>query len=517
MSVSDSALLVELAKAFALAEFYPLKHPTLVQAILKLEGDLLARGADLHLEVLPGGLALDGTIPNRRSPHVRRLAERLGELSVRTITLRHEIGSEALGRFLSGLSLKPGIVAAGGGLAAVLEAGGARRLAVNGKWITPPRVMEAQDAVSAAKALADDGVALWSTHDMYQQVQMSATRVEHEDADELRQMLREGSEAQRMEALQRLEFLAQYCLTHGDLDRAIHVMDQLRLDAEEMRNKNPGTRSNVMLAIHRISNHAILQELVGRLGRSRQEEERGALRSLLLHLGAEAVTPLVRELTAATDLSARRAFRDTLVALDQVGVPLLEDMMGDERWFVVRNMVGILGEIRSADAVDHFSRTINHSDARVRRETVLALGKVGGEEAVPLLVKALSDGEANLRSAAAMMLGLTKHPAAITPLLARLPVETDLEALQETIRALGRIGDPRSVPALAERASAGGLFSRVPTAVRVEAVRALAEINNEAARAVLQRLQRDRSSEVREAVFKIVADASAQSPVLPSE
>jgi HEAT repeat protein len=271
-----------------------------------------------------------------------------------------------------------------------------------------------------------------------------------------------------------------------------------------------------MLAINRIANHAILTELVGRLGRSRTEEERGALRSLLVHLGAEAVTPLVRELTAATDLSARRAYRDTLVALDQRGVPLLEDMMGDNRWFVVRNMVGILGEIRSADAVDHFSRTIAHEDARVRRETVLALGKVGGEEVVPLLVRALGDSEANLRAAAAMMLGLTKHPAAITPLLARLPVETDQEAMLETVRALGRIGDPRAVAALAERASPGGLFSRVPTAIRVEAVRALAEINDEAARAVLQRLQRDRSPEVREAVFKVIADA-AETPMLPGD
>lgn len=514
---SDAGLLVELAKAYALSDFYPLKHPTLVQAILKLEAELLARGQDLHLEVLPGGLALDGGIPARRSPHVKRFGERLEELGVRTVTLRHEIGSEALGRFLSACTLRPKVVAAGGGFAAVLAAGGAGRLAVNGQWITPAqtRPQSTQDAASAAKKLEEDGVALWSAHDMYQQVQLSASRVEHEDTEELRRMVREGDEANRVEALQRLEFFAQHCLTHGDLARAIALMEQLRRDAEELHGKNPGARTNLMLALHRIANHAILAELVARLGRSRTEEERAGLRSLLVHLGAEAVTPLVRELTAATDLSARRAFRDTLIALDHVGVPLLEDMIGDERWFVVRNMVGILGEIRSADAVDHFARTINHPDARVRRETVLALGKVGGEQVVPLLVRALADPEANLRSAAAMMLGLTKHPAAVTPLLARLPQETDGEAMQETVRALGRIGDPRAVPALAERASGGGLFSRVPTAIRVEAVRALAEINSEAARAVLQRLQRDRSSDVREAVFKVIADAS--SPLLGAE
>ena len=98
---SDAGLLVDLGKAFALSDFFPLKHPTLVGAILKLESALLARARDLHLEILPGGLALDGVIPARRSPHVQRLAERLNDLGVRTLTLRHEIGSEALGRFLS--------------------------------------------------------------------------------------------------------------------------------------------------------------------------------------------------------------------------------------------------------------------------------------------------------------------------------------------------------------------------------------------------------------------------------
>jgi len=103
---TEAGLLVELAKAYALSDFYPLKHPTLVQAILKLEGAFLARGQDIHLEVLPGGLALDGAIPARRSPHVHRFAEQLSELGVRTLTLRHEIGSEALGRFLSACALR---------------------------------------------------------------------------------------------------------------------------------------------------------------------------------------------------------------------------------------------------------------------------------------------------------------------------------------------------------------------------------------------------------------------------
>ena len=500
---SGSALLVELARGFALSEFYPLKHPTLVQGILKLDAALQAREDDTRIDVNPTGLVLAGEPPPRRSPHVERFAARLDEHGVRSLVLRRDMGIEAVGRFLSACTLPPRVARAVGGIAAALAAAGAARVSVNGDWIQP------QSAPATASGARADGISLWSAQDMYEQAQLSAQRVATEDTAELRRMLHEGNDSQRVEALQRLELVAQYYMQKGEMDRAIVVVDELRLDAEQLHGRNPATRGAVMLAMHRIADPTIIDELVRRLGRTRSDDERTALRSTLLHLGAEAVSPLVRELTAASDLSARRAYRDTLVALDAVGVPLLEDMIGDQRWFVVRNMVGILGEIRSADAAEHFARTIHHADARVRRETILALTKYGDEQAVPLLVKALTDREASLRAAAALGLGLTKSQSAVAPLLDRLAAETDAEALVEMLRALGRIGNPRVIPALAERAGAGGFFSRTPPQVRIEAVRALGEIGGDAARAVLQPLLRDRNGEVRDAVFKALSPTMA--------
>ena len=502
-------LLVDLAKAYALSEFYPLTHPTHTQASLNLAEALLATGEYFTVRLTPGGVMAGGGLAPR-SAHVDRFAARLAEHGVGTVVLRHDIGSESLGRFLSAVTLPPRVVRAAGGLVSALEAAGAARVSIDGMWVQAAMAHAAGGGgngggVRVTGGLDDGSIQLWSVHDMYEQVRDSAVRVETEDTGELRRLLRDGSDSGRLTVLNRLEFLAQYFFTHGMMDRGIALVQDLRRDAEEMRGRDPATRAMVMLAIHRVSTRAVIEELVQRLGKARTEEERAGLRSTLLHVGADTVTPLVRELVAATDLSARRSYRDALVALDHVGVALLEDMIGDERWFVVRNMVGILGEIRSADAVEHFRRTIEHSDARVRRETVLALSKVGGEEAVPLLARGLNDREASLRSAAALGLGLTKLPVAVGPLLNRLPQETDAEAVVEIVRALGRVGDARAVPVLAERAAGGGFFSRIPTAIRVEAVRALGEIGGEPARAVLQRLLRDRNAEVREAVFKVLS------------
>jgi HEAT repeat protein len=504
MSTPTSRQLVDLAKAYALSEFYPLSHPTLTQAVLALAQALLSAGEPLHLRINPSGVLVAGA-QAPRSAHVDRLAARLREHGVGTVVLRHDVGAESLGRFLSAATLPPRVARAAGGLAGALAAAGASRVSIDGAWVQPAPALAAAAAAMEVRpdgSPADSGIELWSAHDMYEQVRDSAVRVETEDTEQLRRLLREGTDSERLQVLGRLEFLAQYCLTHGMMDRGIALVQDLRRDAEEMRGRSPHVRSMVMLAVHRISARPVIEELVQRLGKARSEEERTGLRSTLLHIGADTVSALVRELVGATDVSARRAYRDALVALDHVGVPLLEDMVGDERWFVVRNMVGILGEIRSADAVEHFRRTIEHSDARVRRETVLALSKIGGEEAVPLLAKGLNDAEASLRGAAALGLGLTKLSVAVGPLLNRLPQEGDAEVEVEIVRALGRVGDPRAVPVLAERASGGGFFSRVPSSIRVEATRALGEIGGEPARAVLQRLLRERNPEVRDAAIK---------------
>lgn len=516
-----SSIVVDLAKAHSLCEYYPVVHPTLVAALHKLVDALLALGEDLHLGVAPGGLAVHGETVARRSPHVQRLTARLSEHGVLELSLLYQITAESLGRLLSAVALQPRVIAAAGGLSSALSAAGVARVSINGRPVEPARRVLSSDPPAAAKGSgaplgktqgAFDDVALWSTHDMYQQVQLSARRVETEDLGELRKMLREGADSDRLEALQRLEYVAQWCLERGMVDRAVAVLGDLRADADGMARRNPATRGSIMMAMHRIANRNLVEEIVARLGKARTEEDRASLRGVVVALGAEAVTPLVRSLIAASDLSARRAYRDALVELDRVGVPLLEDMVGDERWFVVRNMVGILGEIRSADAVDHFARTIRHSDVRVRRETVIALSKFGGEEAVQQLLVGLGDVEPSLRAASALGLGLTKAGTAVAPLLKRLGEETDGDAALEIIRALGRIGDPRGVPALAERASGGSLFSRTPLPIRLEAIRALGEIGGDAARAVIQRQMRDRNEAVREAALKAIEGRSEQQP-----
>lgn len=496
-----SALVVDLCKGYSLSEFYPVTHPTLEQALEKLERDLLALGGELVLDVEPTGLRAGREWVAWRSSHASRFAARLREHQVQVLGLRaEEAHADDLGKLLSAAALPPRVVRAAGGFVSALSAAGTCGITVNGE---APAAPEREAPPQPDRSNVNFDVALWTAQQIYDLVKQTAVRVEAEDLEQLRVELLAAGEAERAQVIERMRQTAQWTVEQeGGLERVLALVAQMRRDAEELARGRPAQRGQVMLALQKVATRPVVDALVERLGKARSEEERAELQSILLHVGADVVTPLVRALTDASDLSARRAYRDALVVLDQVGIPLLEDMLGDERWFVVRNMVNILGEIRSAESLDHLARTIHHADARVRRETVLALTKLGGEESVPLLLKALSDRDPGIRGTAALGLGLSRVAAAVPPLLARLGQEDDPEAETEILRALGRLADPRAVPVLEERARGGRWLSRHPVSTRVEAVRALGQVGGERARAVLEALAKDRAPEVRDAAAR---------------
>lgn len=478
-------LVTDLAKLYALVEFFPLTHPTAVKGLQSMEADLLKHGTELHLEVAERGFRGGGVAVASRSPHAERFAARLTEHGVWSLGIRAEIGSAGLGRFLSAAALPPRVARAGGGFATVVAASGALGVTINDEriypteesvLIEPPPSATPAEQPSGAPSAEAFGVTVWTTQEVYEQVRASASQAEAADLAELRRLLREGAGEDPLLIVQRLELSAQWLLQQGRRAEAASLVEALREDAEALAGRAPVQRGYVMQALVRVASLPVIEELVARLGAAPSDEARSGLRATLVHIGADAVGPVVRALIDAPDLAARRAFRDALVALDYLGVPIFATMIGDDRWFVIRNMVGILGEIRSADALDHFARTIEHEDARVRRETISALTKLGGEDTLPLLLRGLRDQDPGLRATAALGIGLAKCAAGAAPLLEQLGREVDEEAQIEIIRALGRLGDARAIPALTRKAGGGGWFTRNSPRVRSEAARALAQI-----------------------------------------
>ncbi len=89
-------------------------------------------------------------------------------------------------------------------------------------------------------------------------------------------------------------------------------------------------------------------------------------------------------------------------------------------------------------------------DPEVRALAVRALGRVGDVSGRPAISKALTDGEASVRRAAVLALGML--PSSAQALVERYPAEQDPETRRLIVAAVGRVGDGRHVPFLVERA-----------------------------------------------------------------
>jgi HEAT repeat protein len=99
------------------------------------------------------------------------------------------------------------------------------------------------------------------------------------------------------------------------------------------------------------------------------------------------------------------------------------------------------------------------------------------------------------------------------PLVSAASTELDPDVLGEYYRALGRIGTPESVAALAKAAQeAGGLLSRKPMGPRLAAIESLGIAGGASAVAVLKELTQSRSGDVRAAAATALQRSTAAPP-----
>jgi HEAT repeat protein len=173
----------------------------------------------------------------------------------------------------------------------------------------------------------------------------------------------------------------------------------------------------------------------------------------------------------------------------------------DKRWYVVRNVVSILGQIGGSGVVEMLRMAAQHDELRVRREVVKALGSVSRLERQPVLIQMLKSDDAQLLSAALHMLTRERHPRVVKAILERVEAR-DLEELTEEnqrafLGALGDIAEDDDVPDL-ERLlmKDGGWFAR-RTLWRDAAARILHRLGTPRARTVLEAGLRSRTEAIR--------------------
>jgi HEAT repeat protein len=210
------------------------------------------------------------------------------------------------------------------------------------------------------------------------------------------------------------------------------------------------------------------------------------------------VEALVDALISAPSITDRRVYYDSLLRLN-TGVRTLIHMLGDHRWYVVRNAVELLGEMRVMEADVELTRLLEHRDDRVRAAAASALAKLGATSAAKGMRATLREASAEVREQTAEAVASSGRSHSADSLIRALDREADDRLQMAMLTALGQLGTPEAVDKLVDIASSErGLLSRKrSTPLRIAAVHALGQAKSPSATVALQALLRDKSKAVR--------------------
>jgi bilin biosynthesis protein len=232
-----------------------------------------------------------------------------------------------------------------------------------------------------------------------------------------------------------------------------------------------------------LNDHALINRLVEGLG-----DPRGVVRlqfaETLGEIGEPATPFLIEALRHHTDVVVRRAAAKTLTIIaDPSAVPtLLQSFLHDEDTVVRGSSAGALARtgataapalldilastqysedtkghaawalaFMGSEATDYLYKALNSESLDVRCAVIGAIAHVAQEQvdekSCNVLISALTDPEALIRTEAAAALGQINYPAAVPHLILTLQ-DSDLDVRKAAVSSLGKMGDRTAIPLL---------------------------------------------------------------------
>jgi HEAT repeat protein len=286
--------------------------------------------------------------------------------------------------------------------------------------------------------------------------------------------------------------VADYLSLETDLERTGEALD---IWAEELRNAvrarddrevasllHPlreallgGTEDRAVLYAACIRS-ALVPEVVLDAVTAEAAEDHPHLATLLGPFGDEGVEALLDLLGDEQDRNRRGLLFGALRRIVPEHTKPVVARLSDERWFVVRNAVLLLGSAGNAAVLPRLAEAARHPSPEVRREVPDAIASAGGAAAVPYLVRMALEGEPDLRQQAVSSLGTLMGAEAAEGLADVVRGSSD-RALRT--QALERLAARPEGRATLEPLIARGSGTRLPWRLRRYIRRALARSSAE--------------------------------------
>lgn len=472
--------------------FYPPGHPSLAQSLERACHNLiglLTHHAPLTITVTRESLQY-GKLPlGKENLVVRQFAAELHTRRIQRILLDKGLEPADVRGFLEMLSMDPKHLMQEGGPVRVLQAKGVSRLQV------AELELRFQDQPQAAAPAVLDQVVGDPPEAVAppEPAEVAPEPPPPEEPPTLENFLNRLEDAGDVEtyrrAAARLLEWGRTARTGDDLETFVRILSAFVFHTHPQSVKPPWVQPEAEHAIATLGDSSGIEYLIGKLCQKDPALDDDLI-FLVVALGDAAVPSLVERLAEEETLSARRKLMGTLSRLGPVALPRLIAGLKDSRWYLVRNLALVLGNIGLPEAIPSLRPALAHADLRVRREAVKAMTRIGTPAAADALLERLGDPDPGARQSVMAALGTLKVTRAIGPLaeVARQfsALAKDAETQKAAILALGAIGDPQVVPVLVELlCRRTWLNRRLNEEVRAAAAAALGMVGGEQATAAL--------------------------------
>lgn len=496
-----STALIGVVKQIKAIRYYPAKHPALqatAQESLRGFETILADGNHLSLTVRKEGFLFDDLPIAKSNQVLAQLANFCFARRIQNLTFLSDLNSSDLHHFVHYLLLDPQIIQKQGGIQVILEK--ARLTTI---WTNIRDLDEIFERRKEIESLPEDpnfdpaAVLNESGDSEEDRAQIDAMDLEKL----LAKMEREDNDARFQQSIQELVPLVRLQLIE---ERRALVLRALLLLCRCATGKqySQERKQDALQALDQLATDDMTNFLVAYMFMSEKEQKtRDTLVQVLAFLGTRVANRLMALLAAEGAAPKRKLLNEILVRCGTSVLPIVNEYLDDERWYVARNAIGILGDIRSQDSMTNLTPMLQHEDIRVRRETIRAMTKIGGNLAIKVLLQTAASDDQELRRQAILSLGAVRATSAVPTLLTLLKKsdwsQRGVDLKKDAIRALGDIRDSQAIPQLVKIASKKSWLRRqLNDELRIAAATALGDIADESTRAALEKITLDRTAAV---------------------
>jgi len=263
------------------------------------------------------------------------------------------------------------------------------------------------------------------------------------------------------------------------------------------------------LGIKEVASEELIAHYIGLL-KKRGTRARQEIDAVLVALEERSVGPLLQALAEEEDLLVRKAIVEIITRIGRVAVPTILENLNDSRWYMVRNMIAVLGGLGIPDLAPHVASTLSHPDLRVKKEAIKALSRIPHPAAVTALCDLCFFPEETVALTATAALASKKETEAVVALYrraaAKLILYPSYRLAHEAIDSLRAIGTDEAVTALDEILAMRVLWRTEKfRAMKFHALRSISKIKGERAEEVLERARRSNDRSLRIEAERILA------------